>query len=270
MKAAAINRFGPPSVLKLHTLPIPQPGDCARTYGCYRGRKDPTCREKTLAMRQQFRLEEKREVELSEEIGMNEIDDIKASGPVTVVDTFRLNWWLLALRGLIAVVFGVLAFLWPGATLLTLVWLFGAFALVNGVLSLVLAAKTPKGYPKLGSLILGGLLGILAGVFSFVMPAITALGLLILIAAWAIVTGVMELVAAVRLRKIITNEWLLFLAGIASVAFGIILLLQPAAGTLALVWLIAAWAVVFGILLMIVAFRMRNWKGVIAVRTARV
>ena len=148
---------------------------------------------------------------------MNEIDDIKASGPVTVVDTFRLNWWLLALRGLIAVVFGVLAFMWPGATLITLVWLFGAFAMVNGILSLVLAAKTPKGYPRVGSLILGGLLGILAGFLAFVMPGITALGLLILIAAWAIVTGVMELVAAVRLRKIITNEWLLILAAIAVV-----------------------------------------------------
>ena len=99
------------------------------------------------------------------------------------------------------------------------------------------------------------------------MPGITALGSLILIAAWAIGTGVMELVAAVRLRKIITNEWLLFLAGIASVAFGIILLLQPAAGALALVWLIAAWAVVFGVLLMILAFRMRNWKGFLAVGT---
>jgi uncharacterized membrane protein HdeD (DUF308 family) len=218
-------------------------------------------------MRQQFRLEEKREVQLSEEIGMNEIDDIKASGPVTVVDTFRLNWWLLALRGLIAVVFGVLAFMWPGATLITLVWLFGAFAMVNGILSLVLAAKTPKGYPRIGSLILGGLLGILAGFLAFVMPGITALGLLILIAAWAIVTGVMELVAAVRLRKIITNEWLLILAAIASVAFGVILLFQPAAGALALIWLIGAWALVFGILLMILAFRMRNWKGFIAVGT---
>lgn len=201
---------------------------------------------------------------------MNGTDDVETRDRVTVVDTFRINWWLLALRGLIAVLFGILAFMWPGATLLTLVWLFGAFALVNGVLSLVLAAKIPKGYPKVGSLILSGLLGILAGLFSLVMPGITALGLLILIAAWAIVTGVMELVAAVRLRKIITNEWLLVLAGIASVAFGIILLLQPAAGALALVWLIAAWAVVFGILLMIVAFRMRNWKGVIAVRTAGV
>ena len=187
-----------------------------------------------------------------------------------MVETFRANWWVLALRGLIAVLFGVLAFMWPKATLLTLVLFFGAFALVNGVLSLVLAAKTPKGYPKVGSLIVGGMLGILAGLFTLVMPGITALGLLILIAAWAIVTGVMELVAAVRLRKIITNEWLLVLAlGIASVAFGIILLLQPAAGALALVWLIAAWAVVFGILLMIVAFRMRNWKGVIAVPDGR-
>jgi uncharacterized membrane protein HdeD (DUF308 family) len=200
---------------------------------------------------------------------MNGADDMKASGPVTVVDTFRLNWWLLALRGLIAVVFGVLAFIWPGATLLTLVWLFGAFALVNGILSLILAAKAPKGYPKVGSLILGGLLGILAGLLTFVMPGITALGLLILIAAWAIVTGVMEIVAAVRLRKIITNEWLLVLAGIASVAFGFILLFQPGVGALALIWWIAAWAVVFGILLMILAFRMRNFKGFIAIETAR-
>jgi uncharacterized membrane protein HdeD (DUF308 family) len=198
---------------------------------------------------------------------MNRADYIRTNGGVTVVDTFRLNWWLLALRGLIAVLFGVLAFMWPGATLITLVWLFGAFALANGVLSLILAAKTPKGYPKVGSLILGGLLGILAGLLAFVMPGITALGLLILIAAWAIMTGVMELVVAVKLRKVVANEWLLILAGIASIVFGAILLFQPAAGALALIWLIATWAVLFGILLMILAFRLRNWKGFIAVET---
>ncbi len=152
--------------------------------------------------------------------------------------------------------------------MITLVWLFGAFALVNGILSLVLAAKTPKGYPKVGSLIFGGLLGILAGLLAFVMPGITALGLLILIAAWAIVTGIMELVAAVKLRKIINNEWLLVLAGIASVVFGVLLLFQPAAGALVLIWWIGAWALLSGILLMILAFRMRNWKGLIAVGTA--
>jgi len=197
---------------------------------------------------------------------MNET--LKTNDVATVVHTFKLNWWLLALRGLVAVLFGVLAFMWPGATLITLVWLFGAFALVNGILSLVLATKAPKGYPKVGSLILGGLLGILAGLLAFVMPGITALGLLILIAAWAIVTGIMELVAAVKLRKIINNEWLLVLAGIASVVFGVLLLFQPAAGALVLIWWIGAWALLSGILLMILAFRMRNWKGLIAVGTA--
>jgi uncharacterized membrane protein HdeD (DUF308 family) len=199
---------------------------------------------------------------------MNGTDNMKTNDAATVVHTLQLNWWLLALRGLVAVLFGVLAFMWPGATLITLVWLFGAFALVNGILSLVLAAKTPKGYPKMGSLILGGLLGILAGLLAFVMPGITALGLLILIAAWAIATGVMDLVAAVRLRKVINNEWLLILAGIASVVFGVLLLLQPAAGALVLIWWIGAWALVLGFLLMILAFRMRNWKGFIAVGTA--
>ncbi len=197
---------------------------------------------------------------------MNET--LKTNDVATVVHTFKLNWWLLALRGLVAVLFGVLAFMWPGATLITLVWLFGAFALVNGILSLVLATKAPKGYPKVGSLIFGGLLGILAGLLAFVMPGITALGLLILIAAWAIVTGIMELVAAVKLRKIINNEWLLVLAGIASVVFGVLLLFQPAAGALVLIWWIGAWALLSGILLMILAFRMRNWKGLIAVGTA--
>ena len=199
---------------------------------------------------------------------MNGTDDIETGGTATMVDTFRLNWWLLALRGLVAVLFGVLAFVWPRATLITLVWLFGAFALVNGLLSLILAAKAPKGYPRIGSLILGGLLGILAGLLTFVMPGITALGLLMLIAAWAIVTGIMEVVAAIRLRKIIANEWLLILAGIASVAFGVILFLRPAAGALALIWWIGAWALVFGILLIVLAFRMRNWKGFVTIERA--
>src|ERR1700719_4865388 len=119
---------------------------------------------------------------------MNGTDNIKTGDAVTVVHTLKLNWWLLALRGLVAVLFGVLAFMWPGVTLLTLVWLFGAFALVNGLLSLVLAVKAPNGYPRFGSLIFGGLLGILAGLVTFVMPGITALGLLILIACWAMAT----------------------------------------------------------------------------------
>jgi uncharacterized membrane protein HdeD (DUF308 family) len=188
---------------------------------------------------------------------MNGNDDMRIT-TLSVADLMRRNWWLLALRGLAAVLFGVLAFIWPGITLITLVWLFGAFALVNGILSFVLATKAPKGYPRFGSLILGGLLGILAGLLTFVMPAITALGLLILIAAWAIVTGILEIVAAIRLRKEIANEWLLGLAGIASLVFGVLLVLQPAAGALVLVWWIGAYALVFGILLLVLAFRMRR------------
>src|SRR6202048_5095598 len=193
---------------------------------------------------------EKVEAQSREEVNMNGTDDMNKSGNVTVVDTFRLNWWLVALRGLVAILFGVLALVWPGVTLITLIWLFGAFALVNGLLSLILAAKAPKGYPRVGSLILGGLLGILAGLLTFVMPGITALGLLILIALWAIVTGMMELVAAIRLRKIITNEWLLVLTGVLSIAFGVLLILMPAAGALSLTWGVGIWALFFGILLM--------------------
>ena len=193
---------------------------------------------------------------------MKDDQDIIAGGG-SVADLLARNWWLLALRGLVAVIFGVLAFVWPGLTLLTLVYLFGWYALVNGILSFFLAAKAPKGHSQMASLILGGLISILAGLLTFFMPGITALGLLILIAAWAIVNGIMEIVAAIKLRKVITNEWLLILAGIASIIFGILLFLQPGAGALVLVWWIGAFALLFGILLMIVAFKMRSLKGLI-------
>jgi uncharacterized membrane protein HdeD (DUF308 family) len=199
---------------------------------------------------------------------MNDKDNVNVAVVWTVSDTLAHNWWLLALRGLAAIIFGILAFIWPAITLLGLMILFGAFAFVNGILSLMLAAKTPKGYPRFGSLILGGILGIIAGVVTFFMPAITALGLLILIASWAIVTGILEIVAAIRLRKEIVNEWLLALVGILSVIFGVLLLLQPAAGAVVLIWWIGAYALVFGILLLILAFRVRSWKNFASVAEA--
>jgi uncharacterized membrane protein HdeD (DUF308 family) len=163
-----------------------------------------------------------------------------------------------------AVAFGVLAFVWPGITLLTLVFLFGAYALVNGILSLVAAFKAPKGTANKGSSIFLGLLSIAAGLFTFLIPGITALGLVILIAAWAIANGVTEIVAAIKLRKVITNEWLLVLAGVASIVFGILLLLQPGVGALALIWWIGAWAIFMGVLLMILAFKIRHLHGFVA------
>src|SRR5258705_9784214 len=138
---------------------------------------------------------------------MNTNRDMTNGG--TVADLLTRNWWLLALRGLAAVLFGVLAFIWPGITLVALIFMFGAYALVNGILALVAAARAPKGYPRFGSLIFEGIMSILTGVIAFVVPGISALALLVLIAAWAIVGGITEIVAAIRLRKVISNEWLL-------------------------------------------------------------
>jgi uncharacterized membrane protein HdeD (DUF308 family) len=184
-----------------------------------------------------------------------DIDLTAASG--TLAELLRRHWWLLALRGLAAVLFGILAFAWPGLTIFWLVCFFGAYALINGILSFVLAAKAPKGSGIVG-LVLGGLLSVAAGLVTFFWPALTALGLLILIAWWAIFNGIMEIVSAIRLRKVIRNEWLLVLAGVASIVFGVLLLLQPAVGALVLIWWIGAWALFFGVLLMALAFRMRH------------
>lgn len=189
---------------------------------------------------------------------MNGTDD-RRTDACTVVDLLAHNWWLLALRGLAGVIFGILAFIWPGLTLFALICLFGAFALANGVLSVFLAAKAPKGYPRFGSLLVGGLFGIFAGVITFFWPALTAVGLLILIAAWAIFTGLMEIIAAIKLRKEIKGEWLLIVAGLLSVAFGVLLLLMPAAGALVLVLWIGAYALVLGILLIMLAFKVRRF-----------
>ena len=184
-----------------------------------------------------------------------DIDLTAASG--TLAELLRRHWWLLALRGLAAVLFGILAFAWPRLTIFWLVCFFGAYALINGILSFVLAAKAPKGSGIVG-LVLGGLLSVAAGLVTFFWPALTALGLLILIAWWAIFNGIMEIVSAIRLRKVIRNEWLLVLAGVASIVFGVLLLLQPAVGALVLIWWIGAWALFFGVLLMALAFRMRH------------
>lgn len=177
----------------------------------------------------------------------------------SLVNQLSRHWWMLGLRGLAAVIFGVLAFVWPGMTLVSLVFLFGAFALVNGVLALVHAFSAPKGYPRFGGLIFEGLVSIAAGILAFIWPGLTALALLVLIAAWAIATGVTEIALAIKLRKVLTGEWRLVLAGILSLIFGVLILIQPTAGALAVVWWIGAFALLFGILLIALAFRVRRW-----------
>ena len=168
------------------------------------------------------------------------------------------NWGWIALRGAAAVIFGVLAFAWPGATLLVLVLLWGAYALVEGLSALIAAFKVRDGGKPIWSFVVIGVLGILAGVVTFLWPGVTALMLLIFIAVWAFFMGIFQIVAAVRLRKEIQHEWLLGLSGVLSVIFGAVMMAAPAEGAFAVIWVIAAYAVVFGILLIVLAFRLKN------------
>jgi len=174
-----------------------------------------------------------------------------------IVPVLAKYWWLLLLRGIVAILFGVLAFIWPGITLLTLVLFYGAFALADGVLALGHAIMGGN----VGSrwwLALVGIAGIVAGLVTFLMPGLTALVLLFFIAGWAIAMGVFQIVGAIRLRKEIDNEWSLGLSGALSVLIGIILLVAPGAGALGLIWVIGAEAIVFGILLVMAALKLKN------------
>jgi uncharacterized membrane protein HdeD (DUF308 family) len=174
----------------------------------------------------------------------------------TEIGVVPRHWWALALRGIAAVVFGILALAMPGITLAVLVLLFGAFALVDGVLAIVSAVHS--GGAHVWSLLLEGIVAILAGVAVFVWPALTALILLFIIAAWAILTGVFEIVTAVRLRKAIHHEWALIAGGALSVLFGLLMLARPGTGAVALVWLIGGYAIVLGITLLVLSWRVRE------------
>jgi uncharacterized membrane protein HdeD (DUF308 family) len=175
---------------------------------------------------------------------------------VIVVDELARHWWVIGLRGLAAILFGVLAFVWPGMTLAVLVLLFGAYALVDGVLTLIAAFR--GGVQHRVVMLIEGVVSILAGLAAFAWPGLTALVLLYIIAFWAIVTGVLEIVAAIRVRRAISNELGLVIGGVLSVVFGVVLLIAPGAGALAVVFLIGAYAIVFGIALLGLAWRLRE------------
>jgi uncharacterized membrane protein HdeD (DUF308 family) len=170
------------------------------------------------------------------------------------------NWWAVALRGLVAVLFGLAAWIWPDVTLRVLVVLFGAYVLVDGIFALVMALRTSERSTRWTALLIEGILGIAAGVVTLIWPNITALVLLVIIAAWAIITGALEIAAAIRLRREIRDEWLLGLSGAASVLFGTILIVRPDVGAVAVTWLIGLYAILFGVLLLALAFRLRTWQ----------
>jgi uncharacterized membrane protein HdeD (DUF308 family) len=174
-----------------------------------------------------------------------------------MVHALAKNWWMLLLRGIAAIVFGLLALAWPGMTLLTLVLFYGAYALVDGVLAVVAAITGGAPMPRWWLAIVG-LLGIAAGLLTFLMPGLTAILLLYFIAGWAIATGVLQIIGAIRLRKEIDNEWLLILGGIVSVLFGVAMMAAPGAGALALITVIGIYAVITGVLLVALSFRLKK------------
>ncbi|MCU7730798.1 HdeD family acid-resistance protein [Actinoplanes sp. KI2] len=178
-----------------------------------------------------------------------------------MLETLSRHWWAVALRGAAAILFGVLALVWPGITVLALVLLFGAYALVDGAFTLAAAFGNRDGGRTRGDrawLFARGIAGILTAVIAVVWPGITALALLWVIALWAMVTGVLEIVAAFRLRKEMRHEWLLALSGALSVLFGVLLVVWPAAGVLTLVVLIGIAAIAFGITLLTLGLRLRQ------------
>jgi uncharacterized membrane protein HdeD (DUF308 family) len=178
-----------------------------------------------------------------------------------MLSTIAQLWWVLLLRGICATLFGVFAILWPGVTLWVLIIVFGAYALVDGVAGIALGISGRVNGRTWWEMILLGLLGVLAGVVAFLWPALTAVILLIIIALWAIIRGVLEIIAAIKLRKMIEGEWLLILSGLLSVAFGVLLLLRPGAGALAVMWLIGIYMIVFGITAIALSLRLRSLKG---------
>ena len=168
------------------------------------------------------------------------------------------NWWLIALRGTLAIIFGVVAFVWPGITFEVLVLLFGAYAFVDGVLVLTFGLMAAGEGRQWWQLVLGGSVGIITGVLTFAQPAAMALALVYVVGARAIITGILEIAAAIRLREVITSEWLMGFSGVLSIVFGGLVLAQPQAGALTLVFLIGFYAILAGITQISLGFRVRG------------
>ena len=169
------------------------------------------------------------------------------------------NWWVFVLRGVLGILFGVMAYMWPGITLVSLVLLFGAYALVDGVFAVVGALTGRKEQEDWILMLLLGVVGIAVGILTYRSPGITALALLMYIAAWAFAKGVLEIVTAIRIRKEIEGEWALALSGALSVLFALFLLWNPGAGALGVIWVIAFYAIVFGVLSILFGFKIKKF-----------
>ena len=177
-----------------------------------------------------------------------------------MIETLKRHWWVPVIRGIAAIVFGFIAFVYPGLTIATLVLFFGAWVLIDGIFRIVGAIGHRASDPDWGWQLVIGILGIIVGLLTFHAPQITALALVIYIAAWALMVGASEIAIAVKLRREIKGEWFLILMGLASIVFAVLLLWNPVAGAAAVIWLIAWYAVVLGILGIIFGFRLKTLK----------
>ncbi|RAJ02539.1 uncharacterized membrane protein HdeD (DUF308 family) [Chitinophaga skermanii] len=169
------------------------------------------------------------------------------------------NWWLFVLRGVFAIIFGLIAFFWPGITLTILTIFLGAYLLVDGIFTFIYAFQVKKQESQWWVYLLEGLLGVAAGILILSWPGITALYIVFLVAFWAIVTGILEIIAAIRLRKVINNEWMLILAGILSIIFGVLIFSQPITGAVVIAWWIGIYAILFGVMLISVGVKLNKY-----------
>ena len=175
-----------------------------------------------------------------------------------MVSALKQNWWVLVLRGVIAIAFGIVSFIWPGVTALALVFLLAAFAFVEGIFALIGAFGygLPGGQRLL--MVLLGFLGLAVGVFAVARPGIAALTIVVWVAWWAIIAGIIQIVVAVEMRKEIENEWALIIGALLSIVFGILLLWRPLAGVITLAYLFGFYAIIFGIAMLSLGIRLRS------------
>lgn len=190
--------------------------------------------------------------------------DASALGPTEkrLLAAMAENWWLFLVRGVFAIVFGVLAVVWPLATIFALTLMWGAYALVDGGIALwagVSGHVEARGDRWWLSIL--GVFGIIAGLFALFAPGVVATALLLTIGIWAIVIGLFQVVGAIRLRKEIEGEWLLGLGGVLLVAFGVMIFLQPTAGALSVIWLISLSSTIYGVIMVVLAFKLRAEKS---------
>jgi uncharacterized membrane protein HdeD (DUF308 family) len=175
------------------------------------------------------------------------------------VSELTSNWWALALRGAISILLGLVAFTMPGLTIVALVTIFGVYAFVEGVLAIMAALRGIREHDRWGWMLAEGIVGIIAGLVALFMPGVGALAIVWLVAAWAVITGALEIGAAIRLRKIIQGEWMLMLAGVLAILLGFFIISRPGIGVLLLATWLGVYAIFSGIVTLLLAFRIRNW-----------